>query len=131
MANLRLPGNLSGQVPDRLAPAGHRLHGAASKVQLHRASTFRIHRPVHSQCQWYAGSVYGVGVRQEHVFRDDYITGKRQLYRSLFHQTAVINDLNYSDGVNILFLIISRSILFLIKLQRIRIVRGVHVHSLK
>lgn len=41
MANLRLPGNLFGQIPDRLAPARHRLHGATSRLQLHHASSFR------------------------------------------------------------------------------------------
>lgn len=38
MADIRLPGDLSGQIPDRLASASDRVHGAASRLQLHHAS---------------------------------------------------------------------------------------------
>lgn len=76
MANIRLPGNLPGQVPDRLAPARHRFHGATSELQLHRASPRGVARSVYGQCQWYTGGVHRVAVRQKHVHGDDNIAGK-------------------------------------------------------
>ena len=83
MADIRLPGDLSGQVPDRLASARDRVHGAASGLQLHLAARRANLRSLRGECQRGIGGLHRVGVRQEHVHGDDNIAGNRREFLPL------------------------------------------------